>query len=347
LNETNGAAVAIDSLGSRNGTISASVTPGVGGPQYPLFPGFETNNTAVQFNHTTGSYLTMPAMNLNTNTVTITGWINPNGVQAGWTGIAFCRGGSTVAGLSFGPGTVPNDLRYSWNNSRWDVNTGLAVPTNQWSFLALVVTPTNATIYLGTNGVLSSFTDNTSLPNQGFDAPLLIGFDSSSGSRLFNGVLDEIAIYSHSLTLAQVQQLYNSSFTAPPLPLTPFQTWQFQYFGCTNCAEAAAAADPDADGQNNSTEFLVGTNPTNSASSFRITSVESDGSNVRVTWMTAGGRTNILQSMNSLNANYSNDFTDLSAPIVIVGFGDTTTNYIDADAATLWPTRYYRVRLVP
>jgi hypothetical protein len=68
---------------------------------------------------------------------------------------------------------------------------------------------------------------------------------------------------------------------------------------------------------------------------------------MRVTWMTTGGRTNVLQAMESQDAGYSNDFTDLSAPIVIVGFGDTTTNYVDEDAAILWPARYYRVRFVP
>ncbi len=48
----------------------------------------------------------------------------------------------------------------------------------------------------------------------------------------------------------------------------PFVAWQLQYFGCSNCAQAAASADPDGDGQNNLTEFLAGTDPTNSASSW-------------------------------------------------------------------------------
>ncbi len=35
----------------------------------------------------------------------------------------------------------------------------------------------------------------------------------------------------------------------------PFACWQLQYFGCTNCPQADAAADPDGDGQNNLAEF--------------------------------------------------------------------------------------------
>ena len=211
LNETNGATVAQDFFGVYNGAIGSGVTAGVPGPQSPAFPDFETNNTAMQLNYSSSSYLTMPALNLDTNTVTITGWINPTGVQAGWAGVVFCRGGSTVAGLNFGPGSIANELRYTWNNDRYNVSTGLVVPPNQWSFFALVVTPGGATIYLGANGALNSFSDTTSLPSQAFDASLLLGFDPASGSRLLNGLIDEVALYNHALSPSQIQQLYTNA----------------------------------------------------------------------------------------------------------------------------------------
>ncbi len=69
--------------------------------------------------------------------------------------------------------------------------------------------------------------------------------------------------------------------------LTPFQAWQVKYFGSTTNPAAAASADPDGDGQNNLAEFLAGTNPTNSASGLRITSVTRQGSDMLVTWTTA------------------------------------------------------------
>jgi PKD repeat protein len=348
LNETNGATVAVDFLGFHNGTISANVTPGVSGPQSPLFPGFETNNTAIRFNCVSGSYLTMPALNLNTNTVTITGWINPTGNQPGWAPIAFCRDGNTVAGLHFGSESIANELRYSWNNSRWDKSTGLVVPTGQWSFVALVVTPTNGTVYLGTNGILRAFTDVASEPNQAFGTSLLIGYDPSQGSRLFRGAIDEVAIYNHSLTPTQIQQLYTSGLTTPPPPLTAFQTWQFQHFGCTNCLQAAENADPDGDGQNNFAEFMAGTDPLSAASAFRILWLAPEGDNVRITWATAGGRTNAVQAaINDADGCYTTNFIDLSGSIIILGSGDATTNYLDVSGATNAPARFYRIRLVP
>ena len=95
-------------------------------------------------------------------------------------------------------------------------------------------------------------------------------------------------------------------------------------------------------------EFLAGTNPTNSASGLHITSVLPSGSDVVVTWSTAGGTTNVVQSTaGDGNGGYSTNFTDLSGLIVITGSGDTSTNYTDVGGATNSPSRYYRVRLAP
>jgi len=66
------------------------------------------------------------------------------------------------------------------------------------------------------------------------------------------------------------------------IPATSFGQWQLQYFNCTNCLEAADTADPDGDGQNNMTEFLVGTDPTNSVSSWRIQANPTNGLPPRV-----------------------------------------------------------------
>jgi len=117
--------------------------------------------------------------------------------------------------------------------------------------------------------------------------------------------------------------------------------WEQQYFG--NPTNAVASADSDGDGQSNLQEFLTGTNPTNSASAFRITSVTKEGNDVRIVWKTAGGHTNVVQSAIAAGGIYSN----LSANVVIPGGGDTFTNYLHVGAVTNFPTRFYRIRLVP
>jgi PKD repeat protein/endonuclease/exonuclease/phosphatase family metal-dependent hydrolase len=137
--------------------------------------------------------------------------------------------------------------------------------------------------------------------------------------------------------------------------LTAFQAWQIQYFGSTNNPAAESGADPDGDGQNNAAEFSSGTNPTNSASAFRITSILSQGTSALITWATSGGKTNVVQGgvgdLDNNNPSFSNQFFDMSDPIVIPGNGDVVTNFFDdgsfwGDFST-WPTHYYRIRLAP
>jgi hypothetical protein len=130
--------------------------------------------------------------------------------------------------------------------------------------------------------------------------------------------------------------------------LPSWEQWQLNHFGCTNCPQAAPTADPDGDGQNNLAEFLAGTDPTNSASALRIVDVTQESDDVRITWTTAGGRTNAVQATaGDVEGGYTTNFIDISGLIIISGSGDTTTNYVDVGGATNAPSRYYRIRLVP
>ena len=101
-------------------------------------------------------------------------------------------------------------------------------------------------------------------------------------------------------------------------------------------------------GISNTNQFLLGLNPTNAASMFRIISAVRNTTDVVVTWQTAGVRTNALQ-VTSGNANGSyntNNFQDITTLVISVP-GDTVTNCVDVGGATNSPSRYYRIRLVP
>ena len=128
-------------------------------------------------------------------------------------------------------------------------------------------------------------------------------------------------------------------------PLPAFLEWQSQHFGCTNCPQAAATADPDGDGQNNFAEFLAGTDPASGASVFRIISIARTNNNLRITWNMGAGKTNALQrTAGGPGGRYStNTFTDIFTVTNTVG---SVTNCLDI-GATNFPARYYRVRLVP
>jgi hypothetical protein len=120
------------------------------------------------------------------------------------------------------------------------------------------------------------------------------------------------------------------------------------YFGCTNCAQAAPDADPLGKGISNTNQFLLGLNPTNAASVFRILSVAQETTDVVITWAAGAGRTNVVQATaGDANGGYTNNFSDISGLIILSGSGDVTNSYTDVGGATYIPSRYYRIRLGP
>jgi autotransporter-associated beta strand protein len=130
--------------------------------------------------------------------------------------------------------------------------------------------------------------------------------------------------------------------------VTPFAAWQVQYFGCTDCAQAAPDADPLGKGMSNTNQFLAGLNPTNPASVFRILSVVQQTTDVVITWAAGAGRTNAVQATaGDANGGYTTNFSDISGLIILPGGGDVTNSYTDVGGATNTPSRYYRIHLVP
>ena len=97
-------------------------------------------------------------------------------------------------------------------------------------------------------------------------------------------------------------------------------------------------ADSDGDGQGDYAEFLAGTNPTNSASFFGVTGIAAEGHNLRISWMTGPGKTNVLlrgESVSSLTA------------IGTITTASSVTNFLDAGAATNAPIQFYRLKVAP
>jgi hypothetical protein len=258
-------ALAYDFAGGDNGFYGTAVQNGnpfynIAGPT-PAFgyPGFAGGNAAAQFSGlNTASRVTMVnPWNLNTNALTITAWINPSGTPSLLSGLVFCRGGGTVAGLNFSPGvdiSGNTTLSYTWDNEFETYNwySGLPVPPNQWSFVALVVTPTNATIHLmNTNGLASAtHTYNHVLQSFGAGSTTLLGDDSggTGGNRVFSGIIDEVAVFNAPLSKSQLLGLYTSASGVAnyaPIIIGPQPTNLNLYVGQTaRFAVSAGGSDP-------------------------------------------------------------------------------------------------------
>ena len=72
--------------------------------------------------------------------------------------------------------------------------------------------------------------------------------------------------------------------------------WWEDQFGLSKTNSADATLDLDGDGASNANEFLAGTNPNNAASVFRITALQPEGGDLRLTWTTVGGRSYLVQT---------------------------------------------------
>jgi hypothetical protein len=144
-------------------------------------------------------------------------------------------------------------------------------------------------------------------------------------------------------------------------PSDPFTAWQQNYFPTelSNPSYSGPNASPVGTGYSNTNQFLLGFNPTNSATFLHIISVVRTNGNAIITYLGANGdntympgfgsRTNILDfSTGTGNGSYtSTNFTSTGQTNILsggTGLG-IVTNMVDVGGATAVPARYYRVRV--
>jgi len=75
---------------------------------------------------------------------------------------------------------------------------------------------------------------------------------------------------------------------------------------------------------------------------FRLTDIRPQGSDIRLTWTSPGGMTNVLQCGRALTG----PFTNASPPLIATGTGEAITTFVHAGAAA-GPATFYRVRRLP
>ena len=233
---------AYDASGNNlNAIYGAGVTTGNAGPQAPAYVGFAAANTAAGFAQgTANGTLVVPSLNLGGSNVTITAWIYPTDIAPTHGGLLFNRGVADAAGLGFGGNTDTNssdatygqaELGYNWNNnsSAYNFHSGLFAPLNTWSFVALTITPTNASLYLCyTNGtasvVLKAINNVANRPESFTSGTTWLGGDPSGNGTIFSGSLDDVAVFGSTLSDGQVLNLFFAGVgggTAPVISQQP------------------------------------------------------------------------------------------------------------------------------
>ncbi len=125
--------------------------------------------------------------------------------------------------------------------------------------------------------------------------------------------------------------------------------WELQN-GFDPFDETTGVQDADGDGLDNYVEYLAGTDPRNPADPFRVTGISRESNNIRVTWefLTPPGNPYdhcVVEGSKVITGTWNNVSGTMTLPS---GFFDiVTTNYLDVGGATNFPSRFYRVRLVP
>jgi hypothetical protein len=189
----------------------------VTGPSAPQFPNFDDANVALSLPGTNADVI-IPPLNLTGGpNVTMAAWINSAIVpQTNYAGIIFHRPTQVAAasglGVKTNSATGADMLCYHWANTQYTFNSGLDIPVNQWVFVALVVQPSQATLYLFNNGVMSTATNIATHATVAFGEPTRVGYDSTMG-RYFNGAIDEPMIFSRALSQNQLKALYTAAST--------------------------------------------------------------------------------------------------------------------------------------
>ena len=164
----------------------------------------ERYSSVAEFNGKS-TFMTIPALNMNSNTATISVWIKIPNKQKNYTGIIFSR--KETAGLWFNaPG-----LGYRWaGGCPYNWNTPFKAPINKWFQLILVVKPDKAIVYMRKDDKLYSIDYPKASHQKSALNFLEIGRDSHKTKdgiiRYFKGRMDDVKIYNHAMTFDEVKK---------------------------------------------------------------------------------------------------------------------------------------------
>jgi hypothetical protein len=119
--------------------------------------------------------------------------------------------------------------------------------------------------------------------------------------------------------------------------------WQIQHFGSVSAANGGPNDDPDGDGQSNQSEYLAGTDPTDSSSALRIETSALTGEGFVLGWSCVPDKTYRVLYADSPGGPW---LEDLPGMPMTAGSGQTSLAYTDATVGSV-TKRFYRVRLEP
>ncbi|MEX2188476.1 MAG: CotH kinase family protein, partial [Pirellulales bacterium] len=209
MSETAGASVAnLGSLGlSANGTPAGAANLNVAGPRPAAFPGFEADNSAMNFDGVNdaldvggGSFMS------NMAAFSLMGWIRPASFTATRVGL-FGQNDALEFGFIDGAASTVQ----MWTPSGGSVNVNYPFPRNEWHHIAAVGDGSALRVYFDGNlaGTAAAATNNYGTSASGFRIGGNGVFDATG--NFFTGDIDEVAAFNYALSQAQIQQVVGAA----------------------------------------------------------------------------------------------------------------------------------------
>jgi len=197
------------SLGLGYDAAYEGIYSGVPGP----FANTDPNNMAVNLDGLTADVNVPVLTNVVLANCTIAAWVNdvnnPQSPSGGNEAIFFQRN-SSVLGLSVNPliAGAGDQLRVTWANAVHD--SGLVLPTNQWAFVAAVISPTNIAVWLQNGAGMQTTNIPGAFPTATFTGNSYVGWDTAGGSagRRWTGPIDEVMLFNQALSATAINALY-------------------------------------------------------------------------------------------------------------------------------------------
>jgi hypothetical protein len=185
----------------------------------PTYLSGSISNGSGSFTFASNKYaLTSTLISSSLSNATFIAWINPSQTQTMYAGIIFSRGGNAGAtapatGLNF---YNNNSIGYSWNDSgsTWGWDSGLKVPNNEWSMVAVTINSTTATVYLCQYTGITTARNTTAHPTVS-GLKFYIGSEPYDiNGRATVGKIATAMVYSSTLTLDNITAIFNAQKVA-------------------------------------------------------------------------------------------------------------------------------------
>ena len=190
----------IGSYGAQaNGTYLYSAKPGQAGP---TAANLEASNKATQFDGSGGS-VTLPALPLEGNEVTLTAWVKVTGSQTNSAGIVF----NTAASSGLRMGSAGGyELGYDWNGAAGSFVSQLNLVDGQWCFVGLIVRPDKAILCLQDGTTFSTAENIFANEPTSWSSKSRIG--NAGAAAVLNGSIDEVTLFDRALGIGDVYSQY-------------------------------------------------------------------------------------------------------------------------------------------